>query len=175
MPVQVVSMLNSRANAEGALKFIDEASLDPYVFTRESFLQWRQNLATDGKSEATNDLADFEKDLLDDATTTDDSQKSGLDAQSAKPADENKDLSGKNPNNNASEVHAAISAETSTQSAAQPAKAAAVNTTPVARGDGLQNAAYQDAKKKYELARLEYELLKAEGTMKKSRKTYKAK
>jgi len=64
MPVQVVSMLNSRANAEGALKFIDEASLDPYVFTRESFLQWRQNLATDGKSEATNDLADFEKDLL---------------------------------------------------------------------------------------------------------------
>jgi len=27
--------------------------LDPYVFTRESFLQWRNNLATDGKAEAT--------------------------------------------------------------------------------------------------------------------------
>jgi len=53
MPVQLVSMLNTRASAEGALKFIDEAALDPYVFTRESFLQWRNNLATDGKAEAT--------------------------------------------------------------------------------------------------------------------------
>ena len=39
-------------------KFIDEASLDPYVFTRESFLQWRKNLATDGKSEASMDFGD---------------------------------------------------------------------------------------------------------------------
>lgn len=61
-PVQLVSMLNSRANAEGALKFIDEAALDPYVFTRESFLQWRNNLVTDGKSEAANDLLDLEDD-----------------------------------------------------------------------------------------------------------------
>jgi len=51
-------MLNSRANAEGALKFIDEAALDPYVFTRESFLQWRNNLATDGKSESSLELDD---------------------------------------------------------------------------------------------------------------------
>ena len=56
MPIQLVSLLNTRANAEGSLKFIDEASLDPYVFTRESFLQWRNNLATDGKSEASLDL-----------------------------------------------------------------------------------------------------------------------
>ncbi|MFA5922867.1 MAG: VacJ family lipoprotein [Methylococcaceae bacterium] len=55
-PVQLIYMLNSRANAEGALKFIDEAALDPYVFTRESFLQWRDNLATDGKSESSLDL-----------------------------------------------------------------------------------------------------------------------
>ncbi|MDD1641717.1 MAG: VacJ family lipoprotein, partial [Methylococcaceae bacterium] len=41
LPVQLISLLNARANAEGALKFIDEAALDPYVFTRESFLQWR--------------------------------------------------------------------------------------------------------------------------------------
>ncbi len=41
---------------EGALKFIDEAALDPYVFTRESFLQWRNNLATDGKSESSLEL-----------------------------------------------------------------------------------------------------------------------
>lgn len=65
MPVQLLSMLNARASAEGALKFIDEAALDPYVFTRESFLQWRNNLATDGKSEAASDLDDFEDESLD--------------------------------------------------------------------------------------------------------------
>lgn len=58
LPIQLVSLLNTRANAEGALKFIDEAALDPYVFTRESFLQWRNNLATDGKSETSLDLDD---------------------------------------------------------------------------------------------------------------------
>ena len=58
LPVQLISLLNTRANAEGALKFIDEAALDPYVFTRESFLQWRNNLATDGKSESSLDLDD---------------------------------------------------------------------------------------------------------------------
>jgi len=56
LPVQLISLLNTRANAEGALKFIDEAALDPYVFTRESFLQWRNNLATDGKSESSLEL-----------------------------------------------------------------------------------------------------------------------
>ena len=58
MPINLISMLNTRANAEGSLKFIDEASLDPYVFTRESFLQWRNNLATDGKSESSLDVDD---------------------------------------------------------------------------------------------------------------------
>jgi phospholipid-binding lipoprotein MlaA len=56
LPVQLISLLNTRANAEGSLKFIDEAALDPYVFTRESFLQWRNNLATDGKSESSLEL-----------------------------------------------------------------------------------------------------------------------
>jgi phospholipid-binding lipoprotein MlaA len=56
LPVQLLSMLNTRASAEGSLKFIDEAALDPYVFTRESFLQWRDNLASDGKSTASSDL-----------------------------------------------------------------------------------------------------------------------
>lgn len=64
MPVQLLSMLNARASAEGALKFIDEAALDPYVFTRESFLQWRNNLATDGKSEASLDVDGLEDDSL---------------------------------------------------------------------------------------------------------------
>ncbi|MGY6278264.1 MlaA family lipoprotein [Methylomonas sp. MgM2] len=48
----IIEGINDRANAEGALNFIDEAALDPYVFTRESFLQYRNNLINDGKSEA---------------------------------------------------------------------------------------------------------------------------
>lgn len=51
-PVQFMSALNARANAEGALKFINEAALDKYVFTRESFLQWRNSLENDGKVSA---------------------------------------------------------------------------------------------------------------------------
>lgn len=53
IPVQFMSAVNARANAEGALKFINEAAMDKYVFTRESFLQWRKNLETDGKVSAT--------------------------------------------------------------------------------------------------------------------------
>ncbi|MCL7419513.1 MAG: VacJ family lipoprotein [Methylobacter sp.] len=63
-PVQLVAMLNARANAEGALKFIDEAALDPYVFTRESFLQWRKSLALDGKIDPSDDLFEMDEDLL---------------------------------------------------------------------------------------------------------------
>jgi phospholipid-binding lipoprotein MlaA len=55
-PVQLLNMLNARANAEGSLKLIDEAALDPYVFTRESYLQFRKHLITDGKSEITDDV-----------------------------------------------------------------------------------------------------------------------
>lgn len=77
MPVQLVSMLNARASAEGALKFIDEAALDPYVFTRESFLQWRNNLATDGKAEASSDVDDIEGDALNDAKDSSATGKTG--------------------------------------------------------------------------------------------------
>lgn len=64
-PVQVLQMLNARANAEGALNFIDEAALDPYIFTRESFLQHRKHLITDGNSEITDDVLDLEDDFYD--------------------------------------------------------------------------------------------------------------
>lgn len=66
LPVQLVSMLNTRANAEGALKFIDEAALDPYVFTRESFLQYRRHLVSDGETEISDDVIDFEDEFYDD-------------------------------------------------------------------------------------------------------------
>ena len=60
MPIQVISLLNTRASAEGSLQFINEAALDPYVFTRESYLQWRNNLATDGKAKASYDVDELD-------------------------------------------------------------------------------------------------------------------
>ncbi len=57
-PVQFMALTNARANAEGALQFINEAALDKYVFTRESFLQWRKNLERDGKVELDEELLD---------------------------------------------------------------------------------------------------------------------
>lgn len=63
MPVQLVSMLNTRANAEGALKFIDEAAIDPYVFTREAYLQYQQNLITDGKTSSNVNVMPLEDDV----------------------------------------------------------------------------------------------------------------
>lgn len=47
--VGIVEGINDRANAQGKLNFIDEAALDPYVFMRESYLQYRTNLVNDGK------------------------------------------------------------------------------------------------------------------------------
>jgi phospholipid-binding lipoprotein MlaA len=66
LPLAGASMLNSRANAEGSLQFINEAALDPYVFMRESFLQWRNYQASDGKIKADKALDDLEADLLED-------------------------------------------------------------------------------------------------------------
>ncbi|MCQ8104727.1 VacJ family lipoprotein [Methylomonas sp. SURF-2] len=47
----VLEGISDRANAEGALNFINEAALDPYVFTRESFMQYRRHLVNDGKTD----------------------------------------------------------------------------------------------------------------------------
>jgi phospholipid-binding lipoprotein MlaA len=62
----ILEGINDRANAEGALNFIDEAALDPYVFTRESFLQYRQNLINDGKADTSNYDLDVD-DAIDDS------------------------------------------------------------------------------------------------------------
>jgi phospholipid-binding lipoprotein MlaA len=184
MPVQLVQMLNARANAEGALKFIDEAALDPYVFTRESFLQWRQNLATDGKSEAKNDLADLEADLEDEAAEPAEHTKSQVDVASAKPAAEGQEpLKQGESNTAAPEIHGAISAEPTAQRVAaasdnavavsSPAPAAAAASVRPAAG--VQNSAYQDAKRKYEMARMDYQLAKIEAAKNKSQKARKTK
>lgn len=70
----VLEGISDRANAEGALNFIDEAALDPYVFTRESFLQYRKNLANDGNVDA--DSLDLDVDsALDDINQSADQEK----------------------------------------------------------------------------------------------------
>lgn len=59
------SVVNTRANADGALQFVDEAALDPYIFTREAYLQWRKHLASDGNPDTDEDpLADYEDELF---------------------------------------------------------------------------------------------------------------
>ncbi len=91
VPIQLVSLLNTRATAEGSLKFIDEASLDPYVFTRESFLQWRKSLASDGKSDSSMDFGDDLDEL--NADTKEDGNKGKANDQNNSTIKHNLDLS----------------------------------------------------------------------------------
>lgn len=63
-PLLGLNAINARARADGALRFIDEAALDPYVFTRESFLQWRNYLIHDGNPPVSEDFDDLEDELL---------------------------------------------------------------------------------------------------------------
>ncbi|MEQ1635349.1 MAG: VacJ family lipoprotein [Methylococcales bacterium] len=66
LPLASVNALNTRANAEGSLQFINEAALDPYVFMRESYLQWRNYQVADGQIKQDKALDDLESELLDD-------------------------------------------------------------------------------------------------------------
>ncbi len=70
IPLAGVSALNSRAKAEGSLQFINETALDPYVFMRESYLQWRQYQATDGVAKKDKAMDDIENELLADDKIT---------------------------------------------------------------------------------------------------------
>ena len=53
-PIQILDLLNERANAEQSLKFIDEAAVDPYIFMRASYIQWRDYQITEGANTAEN-------------------------------------------------------------------------------------------------------------------------
>ncbi len=73
-PVAAMAALERRASEDGSLQFIDEAAVDPYVFTREAYIQHREYLAADGELEYNSDdlLADLDDpeediDLLSDA------------------------------------------------------------------------------------------------------------
>ncbi len=48
IPLTVLGIINTRANASGAYAFINSAALDPYIFTREAYLQRRNYLIYDG-------------------------------------------------------------------------------------------------------------------------------
>jgi hypothetical protein len=48
-------LLNARSNADQSLTFIDEAAVDPYLFMRASYLQWRDYQITEGAN-AENDI-----------------------------------------------------------------------------------------------------------------------
>ena len=48
LPVGAVGVVDLRANAAGALQFIDDSAVDPYAFTRGAFLQRRNFLIHDG-------------------------------------------------------------------------------------------------------------------------------
>jgi phospholipid-binding lipoprotein MlaA len=74
MPVQLVSLLNTRANAQGSLDVVKEGALDPYVFIREGYLQTRDHLASDGKNQAALDVdneLDDDKKVAANGVTTD--------------------------------------------------------------------------------------------------------
>ena len=64
-PVTFLNMLNDRANLLEASEFVNEASIDPYSFTREAYLQQRRYLIHDGNppSDGYDDI--FEMDFED--------------------------------------------------------------------------------------------------------------
>ena len=66
LPVTFLNLLNDRANLLEASEFVNEASIDPYSFTREAYLQQRRYLIHDGNppSEGYDDI--FTEGLPDD-------------------------------------------------------------------------------------------------------------
>ena len=65
-PVTALNLINTRANLLEASEFVDEASIDPYSFIREAYLQQRRYLIHDGNppTEGYDDMFDvgFEDD-----------------------------------------------------------------------------------------------------------------
>ena len=60
-PVTFLNLVNTRANLLEASEFVNEASIDPYAFTREAYLQQRKYLIHDGNppSEGYDDIFEF--------------------------------------------------------------------------------------------------------------------
>jgi len=68
IPLSILAAVNQRSRASSAIRFVNESALDPYVFTREAWMQHRSFLIYDGHPpEPAYD--DFEDDLPDDEGT----------------------------------------------------------------------------------------------------------
>lgn len=56
-----LDVVDTRVRADGAIKFVKEAALDPYIFTREAFLQWRNFQIYDGNPPIFEEFEEFEE------------------------------------------------------------------------------------------------------------------
>lgn len=72
-PLAALNIVNIRANFLDESDIRDEASVDPYVFTREAFLQQRDYIIFDG-----NPPADGYDDIFDDASAESEDEEDGL-------------------------------------------------------------------------------------------------
>jgi len=62
VPVSILAAVDLRSRASNAIRFVNESALDPYVFTREAWVQHRTFLIYDGNPPET----DFEDEFGDD-------------------------------------------------------------------------------------------------------------
>ena len=53
LPLEVTQAIDARARAEILARFRNDVALDPYVFTREAYLQYREARIREGKPAAT--------------------------------------------------------------------------------------------------------------------------
>jgi phospholipid-binding lipoprotein MlaA len=66
-PLRTTEAINYRSRAETAFRFRNYAAIDPYVFTRDAFLQYRENLIREGK--VRQDQSIYDEDTETGATT----------------------------------------------------------------------------------------------------------
>ncbi len=77
-----LDFVDTRARADGSIQFVNEAALDPYVFTRESFLQWRNFLINDGETPVDKIDDDIEDMLFEDEELEDISAPTSIEVDS---------------------------------------------------------------------------------------------
>ncbi len=58
MPLYATEAIDTRSRAEGMVKFRNEAALDPYVFTRNAYLQYREGQIHEGPRPSNESLYD---------------------------------------------------------------------------------------------------------------------
>ncbi len=67
IPLSVLGTVDARSRASGAIRFVNESALDPYVFMREAWMQHRVFLIYDGNPPESPNI-DFGDDTLDDGS-----------------------------------------------------------------------------------------------------------